>query len=71
MGVCDVGNIKISPIDATWEIEERFCVLAKDVLPAQLDGKYFVIHEPSESFYVWFDLDAASTDPAPAGLTGI
>jgi len=68
---CNVSNIKISPINASWEIEERLCVSAKNILATSLDGKYFVIHEPTESFYVWFDLDAGSVDPAPVGLTGI
>jgi len=64
---CNVSNIKISPINATWEIEERICISAKDAVATALEEKYFFIHEPSEQFYVWFDLDAGSTDPAATG----
>lgn len=35
-----------------------------------LDGTYFTINDPTTSYYVWFDLDNTSTDPAPGG-TGI
>lgn len=67
----NVNNIKIDPIDAFWEIEEQFCVTVKDKQAIDLAGNYFNIYEPTEDYYVWFNLDALSTDPAPAGKTAI
>lgn len=67
---CDVSNVKISPVDVTWEIEEQFCLSMLNAVAANLDGKYFNIYEPSTDYYVWFNLDAGSVDPAPGG-TGI
>jgi len=64
------SNIKIKPINASWVIEEEFCVDMIDSVAADLDGKYFNIYDGSTSYYVWFDLDTTSTDPAPGG-TGI
>ena len=34
-------------------------------------GEYFDAHNNSNSFYVWYNIDDGSTDPAPAGKTGI
>lgn len=67
---CDVSNVKISPVDVTWEIEEQFCVSLLNAVAASLGGKYFLIYDPSVDYYVWFNLDAGSVDPAPGG-TGI
>lgn len=38
-----------------------------------LGGKYFTINAANDlvKYYVWFNVDGASTDPAPAGLTGV
>lgn len=38
---------------------------------AGLSGKYFTIDSPTVPYYVWFDLDDGSTDPAVGGKTGI
>lgn len=35
------------------------------------DAAYWTFDTPARSYYVWYDLDAGSTDPAPAGRTGI
>jgi len=64
------SNIKISPVDVRWEIEERFCVDATDIVASTLDAKYFTFTDTSTNYYVWFNLDAGSTDPVPGG-TGI
>lgn len=64
------SNIKIRSINAIWEIEETICVDVTGAVAADLDGVYFNIYDESTTYYVWFDLDAGSTDPAPGG-TGI
>lgn len=38
---------------------------------AGVAGKYFTIDSPTVPYYVWFDLDDTSTDPAVGGKTGI
>ena len=65
-----VSNVKISPVDVTWEIEEQICVNVQGAVAASLDGTYFNIYDASTTYYVWFDLDDGSVDPAPGG-TGI
>lgn len=67
---CNVANIKIDPIDAYWEIEEQVCINAQNIVAADLGAKYFNIYDASTTYYVWFNLDAGSIDPAPGG-TGI
>ena len=60
----------LSAADVTWAREELSCVDVT-VAAAALDGKYFLIDAPAshggtnQEFYVWFDLDASSADPAP------
>lgn len=67
----NVGNVKISPVDVTWEIEEQVCVNAQGAVAANLGDTYFNIYTPTTAYYVWFNLDAGGTDPAPASQTGI
>lgn len=64
------ANIKINPIDATWEIEEQVCLEFADLIAASLNGKYLNIYDASTTYDVFFDLDAAST-PNPGGGTGL
>jgi len=65
------ANIKISPVDVTWEIEEKFCLDVAGVSAASLNGVSFNFSDASTEYYAWFNLDAGSTDPATAGRTGI
>lgn len=65
------ANIKISPVDVTWEIEEKVCVDVAGISAATLDGVSFGLSDATTEYYVWFNLDAGSTDPAVAGKTGI
>lgn len=66
----------LSAADVSWGRRERTCVTV-GVAATALDGNYFLIDAPASAggsvteFYVWFDLDAVSTDPAPAGKTAI
>lgn len=66
----------LSAADVSWGRRERTCVDVT-VAASSLDAKYFTMDAPashggaSAGFYVWFDLDGTSVDPAPAGKTGI
>lgn len=64
------ANIKISPIEAIWEIEEQVCIDVKGVVAADLNGQYFNIYDATTTYDVFFDLDAAGT-PNPGSGTGI
>jgi len=67
----------LSAADASWGRRECNTVLINGAATT-LDGKYFEVDVPtladfgiSKAYYVWFDLDASSVDPAPAGRTAI
>lgn len=67
----------LSAADVSWGRRECDTVLINGAATT-LDGKYFTVDVPtsadfgtSTEYYVWFDLDASSVDPAPAGKTGI
>ena len=68
-----VGNIKVEPMDITWEIEEQTQIqLVADVADS-LDGTYFTLAtggSETATHYVWYD-GVAAADPAPAGLTAV
>ena len=34
-------------------------------------GEWFQLNTTTDSYYVWYNIDISSADPAPAGLTGI
>ena len=64
-------DVLISPVNLFWRIETAETIDCKDL--SDPDGTYFTINTAKDAIqnYVWFDLDAGSSDPAPAGLTGI
>ena len=76
MAVVQGSTFLLSAADVTWVRREGTCVDVT-VAAASLDGSYFEIDAPAshggsnQEFYVWFDLDSGSVDPAPAGKTGI
>ena len=53
------GVAEVSTIDTTG------------ATPAGLGGKYFTLNSPTTAYYVWFDTDNGSADPAPGGLTAL
>lgn len=69
------SNILLSAADVSWGTRECYEITVNDAA-ADLGGEYFTIEAPGSDFgasvgyYVWFDLDAGSVDPAPGG-TGI
>jgi hypothetical protein len=54
-------------------LEEITEVTAEADVEGSLDATYFLLNsaEDSTEYYVWFNVDGASIDPAPALLTGI
>lgn len=64
-------NIKNVPMNATWEMEEQFCLSFKDLTPAALSGRYIGIYNATTLYKIWFDVNNASTEPVLAGSTGI
>lgn len=71
---CTVTNIRIEPADASWEIEEAWCVDTVADVAGSLGGTYFKLSATGNSsftHYVWIDVANGSVDPAPAGLSGI
>jgi hypothetical protein len=50
---------------------ESISITAEANVSSSLDGKYFLISQPSGGYYVWFDCTGSTADPALADLTGI
>ncbi|KKM79173.1 hypothetical protein LCGC14_1352580 [marine sediment metagenome] len=40
-------------------------------IAGSLGGTHFLLDSPTTQYYVWYDVDGGSTDPAPAGRTPI
>jgi len=76
MAGCSTTSFLLSAADVSWGRREETCVTV-NVAAAALDGKYFLLEGIDDDFgtdvpyYVWFNLDAGSVDPAPAGRTAI
>ena len=68
---------QLSAADVTWGRRQSSCVTVNSGAATQ-DGTYFTLSAPTApgsttltDYYVWFDLDDGSTDPAVSGATGI
>lgn len=71
---CTVTNIRLEPADATWEIEESWCVDTVADVAGSLQSSSFKLGKAGQttfSHYVWLNLGGAGVDPAHAGLTAI
>ena len=65
------SNVKIVPVDVTWEIEEQVCVDFVGAVAADLNGLHFNLYDEAGTEYnVFYDLDAAGT-PNPGSGTGV
>jgi len=66
------GNIKLEPVNVTFEIEHQVSVQAIADDTSSLLDKYFSIYAGDNTqYHVWFNVGAAGADPTPAGSTGI
>jgi hypothetical protein len=71
---CDVTNIRIEPADASWEVEESWCVQTVADVSSSLNNKWFKFGKSGQttySHYAWFNVAAGGVDPAIAGLTAV
>lgn len=70
------SSFLLSAADVSWGTRECNAITV-GVAATALGGKYFEVDALSSDFgtnveyYVWFDLDGGSVDPAPAGKTAI
>lgn len=62
------NNFKLEAVNLYFGGEGKSCVTPVAGLAG---GEYFTLSTPNDKFYVWFNLDAGSVDPAPAGYTEI
>jgi hypothetical protein len=67
---CVAGDRVLVKDQAAAAAAEVSTVSFAGATPAGLGGKYLTLNSPSTAYYVWFDLDDGSSDPAPGG-TGI
>lgn len=66
-----VENIKIEPVDVTWEIEEKWQVTTVADVSSSLNNKWFKIWLPDLTWkHVWYNVGGAGVDPAPPGSSG-
>jgi hypothetical protein len=71
MSCGNVGNIRIEPVNCSWEIEEQWHVLCSPDVSLSLQNKYFTIRDADDDkHHVWFNVNGAGADPAPASSTG-
>jgi hypothetical protein len=61
----------VSKIQDGGGIGEITDINAAGATPAGLDGTHFLISTTATDYYVWYDLDDGSVDPAVGGRTGI
>lgn len=67
------NNVAISPVNMKWQMESEAQVDYSGIAAVDLDAAYWTLNSAKDAigYYLWHDLDAGSSDPAPAGLTGI
>lgn len=66
-----VGNVKIEPMVVTWGtdtamVQQITCVADSS---GSLNDKYFFFYAGSTKYHVWYNVNSAGTNPAPAGST--
>ena len=71
---CDTGtgNIRIEPINVSWEIEEQTGITCVADVSSSLNSTW-IGFEASDAVkhYAWFNVGGAGVDPAIAGRTGV
>lgn len=56
--------------DGSSTLSEKFAIDTQGAIPASLGGKYFLISSATD-YYVWYDVDNLSVDPAVPARTAI
>lgn len=62
------SSFRLSAANVSWGVLNEVCVTPATGLTG---GEYFLISSLGTDYYVWFDLDNGSIDPAVASRTGI
>lgn len=68
---CADKQFRVEAANAFFGRRQKTIVDLASATPAGLDGTHLLISSIDTDYYVWFDLDNLSTDPAIAGRTGI
>jgi hypothetical protein len=69
---CSITDVRIEPIDASWQTEEQWEVGCVADVASSLNNKYIKLYTPSGGkFHAWWNIGGAGVDPAPAGFTAI
>lgn len=55
----------------TTGVQEVTSVICVADTAGSLNNKYFTINTPTHSYYVWFNVNSAGTDPAVSNKTGV
>jgi flagellar hook protein FlgE len=63
------GNMTLNVVDGA-AIAEETTVMCNDA-GSLAGGEYFTLSSTTTDYYVWYDIDGGSVDPAVAGRTGI
>jgi hypothetical protein len=73
---CDTGtgNIRIEPVNVSWEIEEQSSIVCVADVAESLENKWFGLQASNGTkYYAWYTVTggAAAVDPAIAGRTAL
>ena len=68
---CGEKQFRVEPANAFFGRRHKTCIDLEGSSAVALDGKHFLISSVSTDYYVWFNLDDSSTDPAVAERTAI
>lgn len=72
---CDrLTNIRVEPMDLTWEIEDKWCIECVADSSGNLEDQYFTFSNALNAinYYAWYEVGGSGgTDPALAGKTAV
>jgi hypothetical protein len=66
-------NIRVEPMDLTWEIEDKWCVTCIADSSGNLENQYFNLYTANDAtrYYIWYEVGGSGgVDPAVSGATG-
>jgi hypothetical protein len=61
----------ITTKDGSATSNEKFMIDITGATTAGIDGKYFLFSSTTTDYYLWYDIDNVSVDPAVGGRTGV
>lgn len=68
MAASSATNIRIAPVNVTWEIEQQYTIKTVTDTSGSLDGLYFVLSDSDGGVAFWIDVDDSGT-LIPAGAS--